>query len=113
MCQLSHRAYHGLGKLVRPAWQYIARLTGEQTQCQKCEMSGAAASHNAMHAWLRIAVPLTTPLAEKRALLPILYQLAKAGSDRDTVIGSDIDNARDDALAGKPFCFQSLFVLRV
>lgn len=57
-----------------------------------------------MHAWLRIAVPLTTPLVEKRALLPILYELAKAGSDRDTVIASDTEDALDNAVAGKHIC---------
>lgn len=54
-----------------------------------------------MHAWLRISLPLSRPMESKPALLPILYQVARAGSDRETVVGSDVDSAPDDAVGGK------------
>lgn len=54
-----------------------------------------------MHAWLRIVVPLTRPFEEKRGLLPILYQPSNAGSDRQTVVESEINIEEDNAVAGE------------
>lgn len=70
-------------------------------QCTACENSDAPIAHNDMHVWLRISVPLMRPLEAKRALLPLLYELQKAGSDRETIIGSDMDSVKDDAVARK------------
>jgi len=54
-----------------------------------------------MHAWLRVSIPLGRPMNSQGPLLPILYKPQRAGSDRDTVIGSDSDSVKDDAVAGQ------------
>lgn len=64
--------------------------------------------HSSMHAWLRLSVPLTHPLEARRSLLPILYIQTRAGSDRDTVVGSDKDGSQEDALAGQSHFFDAV-----
>lgn len=54
-----------------------------------------------MHTWLRVSIPLSRPLDSRGPILPILYKPQRAGSDRCTVIGSDLDSVKDDAVAGE------------
>lgn len=80
----------------------ISDIADQGYKCNECEAAGAGASHNLMHAWLRVCIPMTRPLQPRRALLPILYQRQKVASDRGTIIGSESDSVNDNAVAGEP-----------